>query len=58
LRSDAGGAGGAVAAAKIVQPDDEKFVGIYRLAGADHVVPPAHVLRVVDVITGHMMVAG
>src|SRR5450756_1094744 len=44
--------------AKIVQPEDKELVGIDRLAGADHGVPPAHVLGVVGVIAGNMMMAG
>jgi len=37
---DAGGAGRAVAAAKVVGTDDKKAVGINGFAGANHFIPP------------------
>ena len=45
-------------AAEIIQADDEKFIGVYRFARADHGVPPAHILGVIRVIARHMMIAG
>ena len=47
-----------MAAAEIVDPDDKKLVRINRLAGTDHVIPPAQTLGLVSVRTCHMVVAG
>ena len=52
---DARRAGRAMTAAEVVQPDNEELVGIHRLAGTDHVVPPPDVLFIVRVITGDVM---
>ena len=47
-----------MATAQIVEADDEKTVGIERPAGADDVVPPADIVRLVGIVTSDMMVAG
>jgi len=59
-RAAAGGierqrAGRAVTAAQIVDADHEEPVGVQRLSGSDHVVPPADVGRVVGVYAGNMV---
>src|SRR5476651_1422836 len=51
-------AGGAVAAAEVVQADHKEFVGVDRLAGADAAVPPAGLALVGTVETGGVMMAG
>ena len=48
-------AGRAETAAEIVHADDEEALGVERLTGADHVVPPADVDRIVGVVPGNMM---
>ena len=58
LRVDRGRAGTAVAAADVVQRDDEEARGINGLAGADVVVPPARLAVAHGVIASRMMVAG
>ena len=50
-------AGTAVAAAQVVQTDNEKAVGINRFAGADHIVPPAGVFILRTVLAGNVMIA-
>ena len=54
---DGGRSGGAPASAQHVGADDEILVGVERLAGADHVVPPA---RLAGFVTdaGRVRVAG
>ena len=52
---DAERPGGAVAAADIVDADDKVTIGVQRLAGADHVVPPAGVGRVIGMEPGDMV---
>ncbi|MCY1540492.1 hypothetical protein D9M68_761370 [compost metagenome] len=55
---EAGGSGRAVAAAQVVQADDEELAGVDGLAGADATVPPAGLAFVRAVVAGRMMVAG
>ena len=47
-----------MAAAEIVDADDEETLGIDWLAGPDHVVPPAGMFVLLAVIAGYMMRAG
>jgi hypothetical protein len=47
-------AGTSEAGAEVVDADDEEAVGVHRLAGADHVVPPAGAFRF-GVVAGHVM---
>jgi len=49
-----------VAGSRLIGPvepkhDDEEAIRVERLAGPDHVVPPADVLGIVGGDTGHMM---
>ena len=44
-----------MASTQIVHAHDEKTVGIERLTGADHVVPPPYVSRVIRVNSCDMM---
>src|SRR3970282_1477196 len=46
------GPGRAMPAAEVVHADDEEAAGVHRLAGTDHVVPPADVFGVVRVFGG------
>ena len=52
------GTAAAVAAAQIVEGDDEKAVGVDGLARTDHIVPPARVFVVGVVAAGNVVVAG
>ena len=54
----AGGTGAAGAAAKVVEGDNEKFVGVYGFAAANHVVPPAGVFVICAVAAGGVVGAG
>ena len=47
--------GRAEATPQVVDADDEKPIGVERLARTDHVVPPADVARLVGVIAGDVM---
>ncbi len=58
FRVDAGRAGGAVAAAEVVQADDEEAIGVDGLTGADAVVPPARFAIVGAVVAGGVVMAG
>src|SRR5690606_35614328 len=55
---DAGRAAAAVAAAEVVEADDEETVGVERPARSDQVVPPARILVVGRITAGDMVVAG
>ena len=54
----AGGTGAAGAAAEVVEGDNEKFVGVYGFAAANHAVPPAGVFVVCTVAAGGVVGAG
>src|SRR5271155_1265307 len=47
--------GGPATPAQIMDADDKKAVSVQRLAGPDHVIPPADVFRVIDVIARDMV---
>ncbi|MCY1391568.1 hypothetical protein D9M71_64140 [compost metagenome] len=57
-RVDAGRAGRAVAAAEVVEADDEELQGIDGLARADAAVPPARLAVVHAVVAGGVVMAG
>ncbi len=57
-RVQAAGPGRAVAAAEVVQADDEKAFGIDRFARADAAVPPARLAIVHAVVAGRVVMAG
>ena len=45
-------------AAEIVHSNHKKLIGINRLAGADHVVPPTDIFRIVRVMARDVVVSG
>ena len=49
------GAGGAKAGAQVVDANDKEAFGIQRLAGANHVVPPAFGVGLAHIDTGHVV---
>src|SRR5690606_29728871 len=40
---------------EIIDTDDEKTIGIQRLAGPDHIVPPATCASIISISTSNMM---
>src|SRR5699024_7025486 len=54
-RVDGGRAGGSETGTDVVDADDKETVGVDSLAGADHVVPPADVFRIIRVDSSDMV---
>ena len=55
FRIDRRWAGRTETAAQIIDADNKETISVERLAGTDHVVPPADVLRIVGIVAGYVM---